>query len=232
MKDLSDKSEVVKKDEKKKNLFMIILKKHKISLILILFLSFASVTFAWFIYNRTVGLGLNGHIKTWDVYLNTKETEDYQFMISSLYPGMPDANDSVNVYNDGEIDANLEIYVKSVTLFGELQTKGTDYTVSVSDDGSTYNIEGYPFSIEFSLENKKIVAGEHEALSFESVWNYDNTDEEGCTVTDGVNSCDLIDTDYGERSAEFEDSQASLPESEKQASLIIELELRFSQSTD
>ncbi len=230
MKDLSNKSEVVKKDEKKKNLFMIILKKHKISLILILFLSFASVTFAWFIYNRTVGLGLPAHIKAWDVYLNTKETENYQFTISSLYPGMPNATDSVNIYNDGEIDADLEIYVKSVTLFGEVQTENVDYTVNVSQDGSTYNIEGYPFSIQFSLDNSTIVAGDHEELTFESVWNYDNTNEPGCTVTNGVNSCDLIDTDYGERSAEFEDSQADLPELEKQSSLIIESDLRFSQA--
>ena len=232
MKDLSNKSEVVNKDEKKKNLFLIILKKHKISLILILFLSFASVTFAWFIYNRTVGLGLQGKIKTWDVYLNTKETEDYQFMISSLYPGMPDATDTVNIYNDGEIDADLEIYVKSVTLFGETQVKNTDYTVDVSADGSTYEIKGYPFSIKFTLGNKTVAHESNQPLEFELLWNYDNTDEEGCTITDGVNSCDLEDTEYGEASAEFEDSQASLPESEKQASLIIELELRFTQSTD
>ena len=46
---------------------------------------------------------------------------------------MPDATDSVNIINGGEMAASLSMEVKSLKLFGEDQVLGTDYTVTVNN---------------------------------------------------------------------------------------------------
>ena len=195
------------KKNKKKNILLLILKKHKIGLLIVLFFIFASSTMAWFIYNKTVDMGLHAHVKTWDVMLGDGQDDTYEFRISDLYPGMPDAQDEVSIINNGEMTADLSIDFKSITLFGEEQVEGVDYTVVRSADGKTFTISGYPFNLSFSLGNDTIETNESSNLSFLLTWDYER-DDASCFIDDEGNSttenqCDLEDTRYGERSYEF-----------------------------
>lgn len=214
--------------KKNKNILFIVLKKHKIVLLFILFFAFASTSLAWFIYNKTVDMSIHAHVRAWDVVLGDGEEGSYEFRIADLYPGMPDSTDSINIVNNGELGADLSISIKSITLFGELQSED-DYTLTVSDDGKTFIVEGYPFDLRFEVGSSTIAAGGKSALRFELTWDYEN-DEPECTVTDDTgtyNQCDREDTLLGEKSYEF----SSNPDNADQSSLVIELSIDIVQTT-
>lgn len=215
--------------KKNKNILFIVLKKHKIALFFLLFFAFASTSFAWFIYNKTVAASIHAHVKSWDVVLGDGEADAYEFHIADLYPGMPDNTDSIDIVNNGEIDGDLEISVKSITLFGELQSEDT-YTVTTSDDGTTFVVEGYPFDLHFEVDGTTVAAGGKVALSFSLTWDYEN-DDPTCLVTDEngtYNQCDMEDTALGEKSYAF----SSNPDNEDLSSLVIELTIAITQNTN
>jgi hypothetical protein len=226
-----EEKKIVQEDKKnkKKSILLTILKKHKIGLAIVLFFICASSTFAWFIYNKTVDMGLHAHVKTWDVMLGNGQDDTYEFRISDLYPGMDNAYDTVNVINNGEMSADLSIEFKSITLFGELQEEGTDYNVVVSNNGRTFNITGYPFTLTFSLGAAVIGEGQSSSLSFSLTWDYERDGAE-CYVDSGgqpttENQCDIEDTRFGERSYEFSQSNPD------DYSLEIELAMSFTETT-
>ncbi len=221
MKEKLDNNET--KQKKKKNILLIALKKHKVSLAFVLFFVFASTTFAWFIYNKTVDMGLQAHVKTWDIHLASGDGDTYQFNLSDLYPGMPQATDSVRVVNAGEMDASLSFTVKSLILFGEEKELNTDYTVTVNN--GVYTINGFPFELSFSLTADSVVAGDSTTLSFVLDWDYANSEPE-CQAIDqatgeSYNKCDVEDTELGEKSYEYAQTHPDDP------SLAIVLKLQF-----
>ena len=196
-----DKLSANEKPEEKKNILLMALKKHKISLAIVLFFTFASFTFAWFIYNKTVDTSLTAHVKTWHIELGGEEGDTLTFALSDLYPGMDDATDTVSITNTGEMDATLSLEFESLTLFGEEQVKGTDYTVVYNATTRTYTIEGYPFHLSFSLGATELAANGTtlpNGLQFLLTWDYDHDD---CAVNaNGINVCDIQDTELGEKS--------------------------------
>ena len=214
-------------DAKKRNILFVVLKKHKIVLLLLLFFGFASTSFAWFIYNKTVDMSIHGHVKSWDVVIGEGEEGTHEFKISDLYPGMDSSTDKINIVNNGEVSADLSINIKSITLFGEVQSED-DYQVTVSADGRVFTIEGYPFDLHFEIADKQIASNGVSQLSFELVWDYEN-DEAECMVTDDTgtyNKCDREDTELGEKSYEF----SSNPDNAQESSLVIELTIDIVQS--
>lgn len=214
-------------DSKKKNILFVVLKKHKIVLLFLLFFAGASVSFAWFIYNKTVDMSIHAHVRSWDVVLGDGNEGSHEFQISDLYPGMETSTDRINIVNNGEVSADLSIDIKSITLFGEVQSED-DYTVIVSDDGKLFTIDGYPFDLHFTIADTTLESGSVSELSFELIWDYEN-DEPECTVTDDsgtYNICDREDTELGEKSYEF----SSNPDNDGEPSLIVELSIDIVQS--
>lgn len=227
---INDNSHNTKEKEKNKKILFIVLKKHKLGILLVLFLMLVSSTMAWFIYNKTVDMGLQTHVKSWNVSLGDGEEGTYEFKISDLYPGMDNATDSVDVVNSGELNSSVNIEVKSITLFGELQVEDVDYTVLITDNGTKFTINGYPFKLGFTLGTSTINAGGKSSLSFELVWDYEN-DEAECMVTENditYNKCDREDTILGEKSYEFSNN----PDNKDKSSLVIELKMNFVQDTN
>lgn len=209
-----------KKKNHKKNILLIALKKHKFGLAFVLFFTFASSAFAWFIYNKTVNIDISAHVKSWNVYMGDGEDGD-TFVIElqqDLYPGMDSViGDSIPITNDGEMDANVSIQIKSLSVFGVEQIQGTpgqacdstldrsdssylcDYTItsSVNSSGNTiYTINGYPFTLQFSLGLSMLGAGGNSDLNYSLIWDYER-------CSDGDTSCDELDTWYGEKSYEY-----------------------------
>ena len=216
------------KQNKKKSILLTILRRHKIGIAIVLFFIFASSTFAWFIYNKTVDMGLHAHVKTWDVMLGNGQDDTYEFRISDLYPGMENAYDTVNVINNGEMSADLSITFKSITLFGVEQTQGVDYNVVVTNNGRTFNITGYPFTLTFTLGAAQIGEGQSSNLSFSLTWPYERNDAscfvDGNNQPTTVNQCDIEDTQYGERSYEFSQTNPD------DYSLAIEITMSFTET--
>lgn len=200
--------------KKSKNILLIVLKRHKLGLLIILFLVLVSSTFSWFIYNKTVDMSLHAHVKAWNIELGDEnETDDgYEIAIAALYPGMTSIDTTttgggIPIVNNGELSAAISIDISSITLFGVEQTKGVDYTLDISKDGKTFKVSGYPFILTFVLDASQVSSGGKSALNYSLVWDYDNN-EETCTKDDNgndidYNRCDVEDTVMGEESYKY-----------------------------
>jgi hypothetical protein len=92
--------------KKKKNMLLIILKvlakRIRLSTLLLLAITAASTSFAWFVYATKISTGISAHIETWDIMFTSHDnsiSEYIYFTIPNLYPGMADVSDSVSAVN-------------------------------------------------------------------------------------------------------------------------------------
>lgn len=241
---MSDDSHENKKKNKK--ILLYVLKKHKIGILLIVFLLMLSSTFAWFIFNRTVDMRLHAKVKAWNIVLgNTTSTDVHKFVVDDLYPGIDGADpatNTVSIQNDGEVSASVKIQVKSIKLFGEdfggttcvndeaLATGDLKCIISTNASGQTvYTLSGFPFVITFTLSSTEIAPEGKSSLIFDLFWEYER-DDEYCFIDENgnqttTNYCDIEDTEYGEKSYEFHND----PANEGKNSLEIELRLDITQ---
>ena len=95
---------------KKKSLFLTILKKIKISQILIVVVLLAVNTYAWFIYANTVSNSVDVHVKSWKIGLDDGENEVIDYLdvtVDDMYPGMTTFEHSIHAYNFSEMSAQV-----------------------------------------------------------------------------------------------------------------------------
>lgn len=238
-KDVSSVEETVTQDVNK-HILLTVLKRHKIGLLVILLLIMISSTFAWFIYNKTVDMGLMAHVKTWNIELGDSDEEEiYEIKIEALYPGMASidtaaAGGGIPIHNSGEVAANISVDITSITLFGVEQVEGTDYTLEKSADGKTFTVTGYPFVLKFILASSALAVGARSEFNYTLEWDYEN-DEEECTKdengnTMNYNRCDVEDTELGEASYKF--SQQHINDTIKPSSLVISMKMDVTQAYD
>lgn len=217
--------------KKSKSILLLALKRHKIGLLVVLFLVLTSSTLCWFIFNTQVDMSIQGHVKSWNFgFDDTKNSVKVE--IDDLYPGVPTQESSLDLVNNGEMDGTISIDIASITLFGEEQVRDSDYWVERSEDGNTLYILGYPFDAQVTLGKNVLVATEgtdkdSTKLDFKLVWDYSNDDDPDCIdPVNGNNTCDIEDTEMGSKSYTF----SSNPDNEGKASLIIEISVDIIQA--
>lgn len=220
---------------KKRDILFIVLKRHKIGLLIVVFLIMVSSTFAWFINNKTVDLSLHAHVKAWNIALGNDEDDGtYVIEIADLYPGMATIDTSngagIPIYNNGEIDANIAIDIVSITLFGKLQS-ANDYTVEKYTDTDVvkFVIKGYPFVLSFALSTDYLTAGDSTTLNYILEWEYEKYDNTQCSFSNDevtIDNCDDFDTYFGEKAYEF----SSNPDNQGLSSLVIQLKMNVTQA--
>lgn len=136
-----------------------------IALILLFSVILIITTYAWFSSQRDVTLGgLEGEVTSWDVayFMNpsSKEhaSETALFTIDQFYPGMPDREDKVYVYNMGESSTNIKYELISVKIFGEevlneLKTSGEITTDTATNTTNIFSKDiKYPFNISYTYD--------------------------------------------------------------------------------
>ncbi len=232
---LKIEEETSHKPLKKKDILFIVLKKHKIGLLLIAFLIMVSSTFAWFINNKTVDLSLHAHVKAWNIELGDDEDGDtYVIEIADLYPGMATIDTSngagIPINNNGEIDASIDIDIVSITLFGKLQSSN-DYTLekNTTANGIEFVIKGYPFVLSFRLSADYLTSGASTTLNYTLEWVYEKDDNTQCSLVNDevtIDNCDALDTYFGEKSYEF----SSNPDNQGESSLVIQMKMNVTQA--
>lgn len=167
-------------------------------------------TYAWFNINEGVKVGgLEADITPWDVtyYVDGKEIldTDYTFTIDELYPGMPNREDTVHIYNLTTTSSRINYEITSVKVFGhevleQLQTDG-----GIQTNGNTVNLFAddtvYPFNVSYTYDKTRI-DGVYEndtttpdagaMVKFNVSWTYQGTG------TDNENLAkDILDTKFG-----------------------------------
>lgn len=181
-------------------------------------------TYAWWNMGGKVSLkGIEGEVTSWDVayYVGENEILDQTvvFTIDELYPGMPEHEDVVHIYNMGTTSSTIEYRLVSVKILGEeildqLQTNGEIETVgnttTLFTDDTTY-----PFSISYTYDKNRLddqyVDDETTPQSvatfkFNTNWVYEATGNEDEKVQK-----DLLDTTFGKRAYQYYQNVANDP---------------------
>ena len=87
----------------------------RIRLLLTFSMIFIVTTYAWFSTQKNVDIGgLTGDVTGWDVsyFVNSDQSEILDeiavFTIDEFYPGMPEREDVVHIYNRGEASSAIK----------------------------------------------------------------------------------------------------------------------------
>ena len=154
-----------KNNKKKKNIFLLLLKRIKISHLVVLAILLISNTFAWFIYINTVTNSVDVHVRSWKVNFTEGDTEisDYvDVTVNNVYPGMTTFTKEVQAHNYGEVNATVTYAILEADIMGDnyltkegkedagQQTTAADLT---SAQLETSLAQDYPFHITFTLSS-------------------------------------------------------------------------------
>lgn len=182
-------------EEKQESLFKtiikIIFKRIKPTTLLFLVITLSANVFAWFIYSTKVDSSITAHVKAWNVDFvvgNTSLTQQVNFDVETVYPGMPTYQRTINVTNSGETAATLSYEILSASLLGTVYTVGP----SLTSEQLLYNIENnYPIQISFSVTNQTVNAnGGQSSFVLTVDWPYESGD-------------DATDTYWGEQAYDY-----------------------------
>ena len=180
-------------EEQKKNF----IKALNLRTIIMLVVLLAFNSFAWFIYASQVDTSLTVHVAGWNVKFDGDATAPFVMNVAQAKPGMSTFTQSLNMSNNGEVDANLSFTITKARV-------GTDiYDTTTSSITSARIIEilanDYPFKINFGLaggEDGILSVGEDATFTCTVTWGLDANDDE-------------IDTYWGELASQFYNGEIS-----------------------
>lgn len=193
----------------------------RIILLLTFCVIFVASTYAWFSTQKNVTLrGLDADVTPWDVsyYVDDNEVfnETVTFTIEQLYPGMPEREDFVHIYNRASTSTDITYQVVSVKVFGQEVLNSLDIGI----EGNTTNIfsadTNYPFEVSYTYD-KDYLTGEyvddettpqsHATFKFTVNWDY-----EGQSESESENLAkDILDTQFGKDAYAYYQDEANDP---------------------
>lgn len=172
----------------------------------LLVLALIGNAFAWFIYSNKVSNTINAGVKSWKITFAKDGTDlesEVVFNVYSLYPGMPDFNEKVEIKNSGEVAANINYEIISVKIFDETFTKD-EYTTLELEEILSNN---YPFKTTFSQDNPVVQIGQTSNFKVKVVWPYESGD-------------DNLDTYWGRKAYDFKNSNPGVTQIEIKVKLV------------
>ena len=172
----------------------------------LLVLALIGNAFAWFIYSNKVSNTINAGVKSWKITFAKDGTDlesEVVFNVYSLYPGMPDFNEKVEIKNSGEVAANINYEIISVKIFDETFTK-EDYTTLELEEILSNN---YPFKTTFIQDNPVVQIGQTSNFKVKVVWPYESGDDEK-------------DTYWGRKAYDFKNSNSGVTQIEIKVKLV------------
>ena len=216
----------------------------RIVVLLVFCVIFVVSTYAWFSTQRDVSFsGLGADLTSWDVsyYVNNDRNEILDqiatFTIEELYPGMPERQDVVHIYNLGESSTNIEYELISVKVFGQEVLNELDINIDSSTNTTTIfsgdtaisdDTQKYPFTVSYTydkdyLKNPYVddvtTPQSHATFKFNVDWEYE------IAGTDAQNAAkDALDTQFGEK------AYAYYKQADSDPSKAIEIQVRITSS--
>ena len=155
----------------------------------LLVLALIGNVFAWFIYSNKVSNTINAGVKSWKITFakdGTNLESEVVFNVYSLYPGMPDFNEKVEIKNSGEVAANINYELKSVKIFDQTFTSD-EYTSSQLED---ILLNNYPFKTSFIVDKPVVDINDISNFRVKVEWPYESGD-------------DSLDTYWGKNAYDF-----------------------------
>jgi len=155
-----------------------VFKKSKLRTLLMLIILLSFNTTAWFIYATKVENGISAKIVAWNVSFVTGEEEllEYiNFKIDSIYPGMEEYTEKIEVTNNGDTDAILAYEIENARILNnyyEVNNTISSNTLlaSIAND--------YPFKIRVGVSKEKISPKEDAYFYVTVFWPYESGNDE------------------------------------------------------
>lgn len=146
------KNQKKQKRGKKDNIIILVLKKVKLSSLILLAISLCCNAYAWFIYATKASTGIEAYVTSWNVSFEAGDedlTTNIKIDIEEIFPGMETWTREVGVVNKGETAATLEYSINSITVLGEKYSIGID---GITKEDIMNKIDEFPFKIEIITE--------------------------------------------------------------------------------
>lgn len=198
----------------------------RIRLLLTFSIIFIVTTYAWFSTQKNVNIGgLTGDVTGWDVsyFVNSDQNEILDeiavFTIDEFYPGMPEREDVVHIYNRGESSTSIKYELISVKVFGQEVLSELQTTGEIVTNGNTTNLFSkdtqYPFNISYTYDRAKLIGVyvDNETtpqavakFKFNVNWEYEG---EG-TASENL-AKDILDTKFGKDAYTYYKNESNDP---------------------
>ena len=199
------------KKERKKLTLKKVLKKVKLSHIIILIVLLAANSYAWFIFIDTVSNSVDVHVKSWRIDFvdgTTPVTEVVNVYVDNVYPGMTTFNKQIEARNYSDVGASVEFKILEADVMGttyitEEGRQDAGEEVQTGDLTSAQLINklanDYPFAITFSVSTDTLQPEVGSATySISIAWPYESGN-------------DAADTYWGASAYSFKQSNPTLP---------------------
>ena len=194
---------------KKKSIFLLVLKKVKISHLVLLVVLLAANSYAWFIYVNNVSNKIDVHVRAWKVDFEDDGVvvEEVNVSVDNAYPGMDDYEKEVVAHNYSDLPATASYKILSarildteyVTQEGKIDAGQTVLGTEPTSDELEAQLTGdYPFVFSFDLSNTSLAALNGTATyTVGLTWPYESGD-------------DVADTTWGIAAYEFKEDNPTL----------------------
>ncbi len=150
--------------------------------IFLLFVSFVSVTLAWFAYSGIANFATEIDVKAWYIELE-KDGEavsnDIVLSLSQIYPGMDTVSEIVNIKNLGDSDAQVKYSIVSARILGEVEDEYIiDNEIITSEYVEDLLSHEYPFKININLSKNYVLSkGEESSFELSVSWPLDSDND-------------------------------------------------------
>ena len=166
-----------------------IIKKVRLKTILLLAITIASNSFAWFIYTTEVKTNMDTRVREWKVTFDSNGEHVEKVItlnVKELYPGMKSYTETLIASNTGESKAKIDFEIKEAKILGE------DLLLlnMTNDELIEYLKTNYPFKIELSSSNGIIEISGKETVTINVYWDYESGNDE-------------LDTYWGNKSYDY-----------------------------
>ena len=166
---------------KKIKKFFKILKRVKLSTLIMLIILFSFGTYSWFLFATKVSTGLTAHVTAWKFKFTVDDQESEKQIyidLKTIQPGMQDYVKTVKVTNTGEIDGELEYQIKRIEALGRIYE--TSDTVT-SDDLLNIMKNDFPFKLDVTVDNSTgnvIPVNGSKDVTIKVTWPLDSQNDE------------------------------------------------------
>lgn len=176
----------------------IIKRRFNIRTLFILVLLLGVNSYAWFVYSTKVAGGVTAKVKAWNVLFEVGEqeiTQNINFNLDDLYPGMKNYTENLTVTNRGDEKASFSYTINSANILGTIYTKSDVLTSNNIKDILSNN---YPFAITIGTSSSNLEPGSQATFSIGVVWPFESGD-------------DIKDTYWGNTAYAFKENNPDSP---------------------
>lgn len=161
------------------SIIKLIVKRTRLSTLIMLIITLTSSSFAWFIYATKVSTGVSAYIEAWNIKFTAEENnieEEVSFVIDKVYPGMADDTKSITVYNMGDKIADVQYRLISAKILGVPYIVDELLTSELLENKLASE---FPFKITFNLTQEQVnpMSG-YTTFSVTVKWPYESGNDE------------------------------------------------------